>query len=47
MNWTLVCGMVFVGVNLGVTAEGTREWYLRRFGVEGVRGRWRMVPFIF
>jgi 3-oxo-5-alpha-steroid 4-dehydrogenase 3 / polyprenol reductase len=47
LNGTLACALVFVVVNLGVTAQGTREWYLRRFGKEGVEGRWRMIPFIF
>lgn len=47
MNWTLVCAWVFVAVNLGVTAEGTRRWYERRFGGELVRGRWTLVPRVW
>lgn len=47
MNRTLVCALVFVVVNLGVTAEGTRAWSVDKFGVERVWRRWRMVPFVF
>ncbi|KAK5152653.1 hypothetical protein LTS14_008187 [Recurvomyces mirabilis] len=47
VNWTMFCAFIFVVVNLGVTAYGTREWYTRQFGSEAVRGRWRMVPFVF
>ncbi|KAF2858278.1 hypothetical protein K470DRAFT_259955 [Piedraia hortae CBS 480.64] len=46
-NGTLACACVFVGVNLGVTAHGTREWYVKTFGKESVRGRWRLVPGMF
>jgi 3-oxo-5-alpha-steroid 4-dehydrogenase 3 len=47
MNWTLACAFVFVTVNLGVTAEGTRKWYEKRFGPEAVDGKWRMVPMVW
>lgn len=47
INATLGCAVVFVGINLGVTAWGTKEWYVRKFGEESVRGRWRMVPFVY
>lgn len=47
MNWTLVCAFVFATVNLGVTAEGTRAWYEKRFGAEAVEGKWRMVPGVW
>lgn len=47
LNSTVTCALVFVAVNLGVTAHGTHEWYERRFGKMALQGRWRMVPFIF
>ncbi|KAK4177051.1 hypothetical protein QBC36DRAFT_139907 [Triangularia setosa] len=47
LNRTLVCALVFVVVNLGVTASGTRRWYGQKFGKGAVEGRWNMIPFIF
>lgn len=47
VNWTWVCATVFVVVNLGVTAEGTREWYVEKFGAAKVSGRWRMIPWMW
>ncbi|TIA06586.1 hypothetical protein D6C80_10247 [Aureobasidium pullulans] len=47
LNWTIVCALVFVSVNLGVTADGTRDWYGRKFGPDSVSGKWRMIPFVF
>jgi 3-oxo-5-alpha-steroid 4-dehydrogenase 3 len=47
INGTMACALVFVVVNLGVTAIGTREWYEKKFGREAVKGRASMVPFIF
>ncbi|KAI8941197.1 hypothetical protein NX059_002434 [Plenodomus lindquistii] len=47
VNWTLLCGTVFVATNLGVTAVGTKQWYMNKFGAEKVGPRKRMVPFIW
>ncbi|KAF2149065.1 hypothetical protein K461DRAFT_297534 [Myriangium duriaei CBS 260.36] len=47
INRTMVCAVVFVAVNLGVTADGTKRWYEGKFGPESVRGKWRMIPFVF
>lgn len=47
LNGTLACALLFVGANLGVTADGTRRWYVERFGRERVVERWRMVPFVY
>ncbi|ENI09395.1 hypothetical protein COCC4DRAFT_187106 [Bipolaris maydis ATCC 48331] len=44
VNWTLVCGAIFVATNLGVTAVGTKEWYMAKFGADKVGSRKRMVP---
>lgn len=30
-NLTMICAAVFVVVNLGVTADGTKKWLLKRF----------------
>ena len=47
LNWTIACALCFVVVNLGVTADGTRDWYLRRFGHDAVSRRWRMIPLLY
>ncbi|KAL1797661.1 hypothetical protein ACET3X_004267 [Alternaria dauci] len=47
LNWTLMCATVFVGTNLGVTAVGTKEWYVEKFGADKVGPRKRMVPGIW
>ncbi|KAK4227705.1 hypothetical protein QBC38DRAFT_363511 [Podospora fimiseda] len=44
-NKTILAAVVFVGVNLGVTARGTRKWYENKF--EEKVGKWNMIPFIF
>ncbi|KAI1646315.1 uncharacterized protein F4817DRAFT_340475 [Daldinia loculata] len=46
-NRTLICAVLFVAVNLGVTANGTKKWYSEKFGHERVRGKWKMIPGIF
>lgn len=45
-NQTLLCAVVFVVVNLGVTAAGTRKWYADKFGAESVANKWNMIPFV-
>ena len=47
LNRTLLCALIFVTVNLGATALGTKDWYEQRFGSQVVAGRWRMIPWIF
>lgn len=47
VNWTMTSVLCFVVVNLGVTAEGTRRWYIAKFGEEAVREKWRMIPGVF
>ncbi|KAI1634823.1 hypothetical protein F4809DRAFT_616868 [Biscogniauxia mediterranea] len=46
-NKTLLCAVLFVSVNLGVTAHGTKQWYCEKFGQEKVHGKWRMIPGVF
>lgn len=47
VNWTLASATLFVAVNLGVTASGTKAWYAEKFGEEKVSGRRRMIPWIW
>lgn len=47
INRTILAGLVFVSVNLGVTASTSKEWYEHRFGKDEVSGRWKMIPLIF
>jgi 3-oxo-5-alpha-steroid 4-dehydrogenase 3 len=47
VNWTMICGAIFVATNLGVTAVGTKEWYMERFGADKVGPRKRMIPGIW
>jgi len=47
INATLASALVFVVVNLGVTARGTRAWYEKRFGRESVEGKWNLIPFVY
>lgn len=47
LNRTVVLGLVFVAINLGMTAAGTKQWYAQKFGADRLATRWRMIPFIF
>ncbi|KAL2188730.1 hypothetical protein L209DRAFT_239249 [Thermothelomyces heterothallicus CBS 203.75] len=47
LNRTMVCALLFVATNLGVTAAGTRKWYGETFGIGSVANKWNMIPFIF
>ena len=47
INTTISCALIFVVINLGVTAGGTRQWYEKRFGSEAVKGKWKMIPFVY
>ncbi|KAF2757834.1 hypothetical protein EJ05DRAFT_464717 [Pseudovirgaria hyperparasitica] len=47
VNWTVACGLVFVTVNLGVTAIGTRQFWICTWGQESVRGKANMIPLIW
>ena len=46
-NQTVFFGLVFIMVNLGSTAAGTKQWYAQKFGADKVAKKWRMIPFIF
>ncbi|KAI1437684.1 hypothetical protein GGR50DRAFT_691952 [Xylaria sp. CBS 124048] len=45
-NQTLACAVLFVLVNLGITANGTKRWYAERFGGQA-HGKWKMIPVVF
>jgi 3-oxo-5-alpha-steroid 4-dehydrogenase 3 / polyprenol reductase len=45
LNTTIFTALIFVTVNLGITAELSREWYALKFGEEKIKGRWRMIPY--
>lgn len=49
VNWTLLCALVFVTVNLGVTAHGTKQWQREKFRDESyeITKRWKMIPFLY
>lgn len=44
---TLLCGLLFVAANLGVTAGGTKRWYAEKFGEQAVREKWTMIPLLY
>ena len=49
INRTMFCALIFVFVNLGVTADGTKRWMLSKFPdrQDDIRSRWRMIPMVF
>ena len=46
VNVTVLTGLVFAAANLGVTAVGTKQWYVEKFGKDKVEKRWAMIPFV-
>jgi 3-oxo-5-alpha-steroid 4-dehydrogenase 3 len=46
-NQTVLCGLVFVVVTIGVVAHGTKQWYADKFGADKVASRWKMIPLLF
>lgn len=46
-NRTLLSVLVFVVMNLGVTAHGTKNWYMEKFGRAKVVQKWNMIPFLY
>lgn len=47
VNKTVLTGLIFVVVNLGVSAEDSKEWYIGKFGKESVQHRWKMIPRLY
>lgn len=46
-NRSLLSVLLFVAVNLGVTAHGTRNWYIEKFGQDKVHDKWIIIPLVF
>lgn len=46
-NRSLLSVLLFVAVNLGITAHGTRHWYNEKFGESWAREKWTMIPLLF
>ncbi|KAK2604234.1 hypothetical protein N8I77_007180 [Diaporthe amygdali] len=46
-NQTLLSALIFVAVNLGVTARGTKSWYVDKFGSDKVARKKVMIPFVY
>lgn len=47
INKSVLCGLLFVAVNLSATAYNTEKWYRAKFGEHSVRGKWKIIPGIF
>ncbi|KAH8663667.1 3-oxo-5-alpha-steroid 4-dehydrogenase-like protein [Tricladium varicosporioides] len=47
LNRSVLAGLGFVGSNLGVTADSTKEWYSAKFGAKSMENRWRMIPYVY
>ena len=47
VNQTVLNVLLFVLVNLGVSAGMTKEWYVQKFGADKVAERWKMIPFVY
>lgn len=46
-NRTMLSALLFVAVNLGVTARGTKSWYIEKFGSDKVAFKKIMIPFVY
>ncbi|KAF4333916.1 DFG10 [Fusarium beomiforme] len=46
-NKSILSAVVFVAVNLGATAKGTKAWYENKFGADKVADRWIMIPPVY
>lgn len=44
---TLLSALFFVAVNLGVTARGTKSWYIEKFGSDKVAAKKVMIPLVY
>jgi len=47
INQTLLTALIFVVVNLGISADLSRKWYVEEFGAKSVGERWRMIPYLW
>ncbi|KAJ5487291.1 hypothetical protein N7530_001591 [Penicillium desertorum] len=47
VNKTMLSCLVFVAVNLGLTARNTKHWYAQKFGKDSVQDWWFMIPYVY
>lgn len=47
VNKTMLSCLAFVAVNLGLTAQTTKQWYMQKFNKEAVQDRWLMIPYVY
>ena len=47
LNHTILCALILVTINLGITADGTKKWYEQKFGIMSVKDRWRLIPMVY
>lgn len=47
VNKTMLACLAFVAVNLGITAQTTKQWYMQKYGHDQVQNRWLMIPYIY
>lgn len=47
VNKTMLTCLGFVAVNLGITAQTTKQWYMQKFDQDKVQNRWLMIPYIY
>lgn len=47
LNRTISTVLMFTIVNLAITSESTRAWYVQKFGVEKIKQRSRMLPLLY
>ncbi|KAJ5694714.1 hypothetical protein N7536_005126 [Penicillium majusculum] len=47
VNKTMLSCLVFVAVNLGLTARNTKKWYAQKFGKDSVQDWWLMIPYVY
>lgn len=47
VNKTMFTCLAFVAVNLALTAQTTKQWYIQKFGRDAVQNRWLMIPYVY
>lgn len=47
VNKTMLTCLAFVAVNLGLTAQTTKQWYMQKFDKDKVQNRWLMIPYVY
>lgn len=47
INQTILAALVFVVIELGVSADISKRWYKQKFGGQLVQHKWRMIPGVW